>query len=163
MIARVLLTMAVLCLPMQELAGTYVIDEAASDDIRAAIDAATRNLNFIKRPIARKRLRATNPPTRSVRIRMVGDSVEVVSNDTIVLRNLPDGAARPWRGFKGEELQVSTVLADGVLTNTFKAADGERRNTYRLRADGMLELSVRLTSPHLEGPVEYRQVLRRTD
>lgn len=141
--------------------GEYVLDSAQSDDINRAISAATADLNFIKRPIARRRLRAANPAPRTLSIKSVGDSVEVMINGTLGLRVKP-GRTRDWRGFNGEALKVTSSLEHGVLTNTFVADDGEKRNTYRLRPDGMLELNVHLSSPRLKHPVEYTQIFRRS-
>ena len=143
----------------QALVGDWTLNAGASDDINKAIDIAIADMNFIKRPIARRRLRGTNPPIAKVTIKVFGDSVEIVSPES-VLRVRPDGIPMKWR-YKGEVLAVLTTFEEGVLTNTFVAEDGERRNTYRLRPDGMLEQHVRLSSPQLKRPVEYRRVFTR--
>lgn len=141
--------------------GNYTLDASHSDDINRAINDATSNLNFIKKPIARKRLRATNPVPRTLSIEAVGDSIEVVINGDLGLRVKP-GGTRDWRGFNGgEKLKVTSTLEGGTLTNVFAAEDGEKRNTYRLRSDGLLELRVHLSSPKLKSPVDYTQVFRR--
>lgn len=141
--------------------GEYLIDEALSDDINVAINAATADMNFIARPIARKRLRSTNPPTRVVTIEEIGDSVQVTSDHQIAVRSKPDGVPMKWSAFKGEQLEVTTVIDNGILSNTFSAGDGARTNRYTLRDDGMLEMLVTISSPRLRRPVEYKRVYRR--
>ena len=69
--------------------GEYLLDESLSDDINIAINTATADMNFIARPIARKRLRSTNPPTRIVTIEEFGDSVQVTSDHLISVRPNP--------------------------------------------------------------------------
>lgn len=141
--------------------GEYVLDESLSDDVNEAINASTASMNFIARPIARKRLRSTNPVTRVVTIEEVGDSVVVTSDRQIVVRAKPDGIPMRWTAFRGEELQVTTTFEDGVLVNTFSAGDGARTNRYILREDGLLEMLITITSPRLHRPLEYRRIYRR--
>lgn len=141
--------------------GEYVLDESLSDDVEEAINASTASMNFIARPIARKRLRSTNPITRVVTIEAVGDSVVVTSDRQIVVRAKPDGVPMPWSAFRGEELQVTTTFENGILVNTFSAGDGARTNRYILREDGLLEMLITITSPRLKRPVEYKRVYRR--
>jgi hypothetical protein len=160
MIAVMLVVASVLA-GQEALAGSYVRDVAASDDINKVIHAATTDFNFIKRLIARKRLRDVNPPTNTLVIKMVGDSIEFLTNGNITLRSKPNSGPMDWRGFRGELFSVETTYTDGVLTHTFTAGDGQRRNSYTLQSDGSLVQHVRLTSPQLKRPVEYRQVFRR--
>jgi hypothetical protein len=143
-------------------AGDYVIEASLGDDINRAIDLATADFNFIKRPLARKRLRSTNPPPRTISMKTIGDSVELVFNDEVVLRTKPDGIPIEWRGFNGEKLKASSVVEGTSFIVTFAADEGQKRNAYRLRADGLLELLVRVTSPKLKRPVEYTRIFRAT-
>jgi hypothetical protein len=140
-------------------AGEFVPDASRSDDIAAVINRSTSDLNFIKRPIARKRLKGTNPPPQTISIRSVGDSIDVVVNGNVVLRTKP-GTQRKWR-YNDEDLDVTTTLDNGVLTNTFKAGDGLKRNTYRMIDADDLELTVHISSPQLKHDVDYKQILTR--
>ncbi|HEX6560078.1 MAG TPA: hypothetical protein VF021_11465 [Longimicrobiales bacterium] len=139
--------------------GSYTAITSGNEG-NVAIEQATADLNFIKRPIARRRLRKANPVMRTLAIRVVGDSVEVTLNDQWILRTKL-GSIREWRGYNSEPLQVSTELKDGVLTNTFVARDGKKQNRYVLRGDE-LELQVRITSPRLRHAVEYVQRFRKS-
>jgi hypothetical protein len=141
--------------------GEYLLDETLSDDINTAINVSTASMNFIARPIARKRLRSTNPVTRVITIEELGDSVIITSDREIVVRAKPDGIPMKWTAYKGEELMVTTTYEDGVLFNRFSAGDGARTNRYALREDGMLEMQVTITSPRLKEPLVYKRVYRR--
>jgi hypothetical protein len=141
--------------------GSYTVDTERSDDVQRVINAATVDMNFIVRPIARKRLRNANPPSKSVSIKSLGDSIEVVVNGNVILRSKPDGRPMDWR-YDGDDYEVETLLSDSVLTQTFVGDDGRRVNHYRLQPDGTLLLEVLLTSPQLRRPVEYRVVYVRS-
>lgn len=131
----------------------------SGNEVNVAIEQATADFNFIKRPIARWRLRKVNPVVRTLEIRTVGDSVEVTLNNEWTVRTKV-GSTREWRGFNNEPLQVRTELDGGVLTNTFVAHDGTKENRYVVRGDE-LDLEVRITSPRLRHAVQYVQRLRK--
>ena len=141
--------------------GEFVLDDSLSDNTNTAINEATSDMNFIARPIARKRLRSSNPPTTVVMIETIGDSVVITSDATIALRAKPDGVPMKWTAFRGEPLDVTTTFADGVLTNVFAAGDGSRTNRYTLKDNDLLEMHVTISSPRLQRPVEYKKVYRR--
>jgi hypothetical protein len=167
MIIKRMLSMAVavLCVAaslqaQESLTGSYVADAGASDDIHQRIDEAIHDFNFIKRAVARKRLRAVNPPVQALAIKLSADSVEVITDGATVLRTPANGDPIPWR-YRGEDLRVSSKLEGGTLITTFVSSDGERQNHYTLMPDGSIELRVRLSSPQLKRAVEYRRVFRR--
>lgn len=148
-------------LPAQIPVGEFVLDETLSDDINQAINDATSSMNFIARPIARKRLRSTNPPTNVVTIEVFGDSVDVTSDGKISVRAKPDGIPMKWSALKGEPLNVTTTVEGGVLINVFSAGDGSRTNRYLLKENDLLEMHVTISSPRLAKPVEYKRIYRR--
>ena len=139
--------------------GEYVAVPNGGSQIDEAINRATADFNFIKRAVARHRLHATNPVARSLTIANNGDVVDVTLNGNLRVSNRV-GATIPWR-YNGESMKVTTSLEGGVLTNTFVADDGEKRNRYVLRSDGMLQLDVVVTSPQLKRPLEYTQLFRK--
>jgi hypothetical protein len=145
----------------ERLLGSYTLDPASSDDIKQAINLATKDLGFLVRPLARKRLRDLNPLSRTVSIERIGEEIEVVVNGEVRLRSPTDGRRMDWR-YKDEQLVVMTLLEGDVLTQTFVSEDGEKTNTYRALPDGNLTLDVRITSPRLRRPVQYKLVFHPT-
>lgn len=149
------------------LVGRFVRDNAASDDVPAAIERAVAQMSFLTRAIGRSRLRATNQPPADVRIALPSDSVVVHYAGQPELRARRDGAPREWRNTAGEPFEARVTLStapEGRLTlrQSFTADDGQRENTWTLDAAGTtLTLDVQVSSPRLPQPLRYRQVFRR--
>lgn len=139
--------------------GRYVLDTARSDRIDARVEVTVRGMNFIKRPIARRRLLGMNRPAATLELRFHGDTGRLVvpgeSPIPLVLRR----EDVPWTNAEGERFAVSTSVSDGasrVLSIKFEAEDGERLNMYRLDDDRAgLALTVTVESPQLETPLRY--------
>src|SRR5690349_12886030 len=145
------------------IAGTYVLDRKASDDVEKAIQAAVKDMNFVTRPIARGRLNKTNKPYERVTIATSGANT-VVTIDTLPPRQAPsNGTAIDWkRPADGEKMKLSMKWDGGHLVETFKPEDGQRVNEYVLSPDGAtLTMHVTLTSPRLPKPVKYNLVYRK--
>ncbi len=145
------------------LAGTFVWDSAASDDVEKAINDGTHHMSFITKPFARKRLRATNVPYRRVVIRTDSTAVSVQTDQRAPLVTPADGTPIQWtRPEDGEVLEVRSEWEDGALRESFKAGDGTRVNRYSLDPDGTtMHLHVTITSPRLPGPIQYTMAYRR--
>jgi len=153
--------------PTERLAGRYVRDAAASDDVQAAIERAVAQMSFVTRGIGRSRLKATNQPPSDVRFALPSDSIVVHYAGQPELRARRDGTPREWRNAAGEPFQARVTLApgtDGAVTvrQVFEAEDGRRENAWRLDATGAtLTLDVTVSSPRLPQPLRYRHVFRR--
>jgi hypothetical protein len=142
--------------------GTYTLDEAASDNISQAIDAAAGRLNFLTRSIARERLRKLNPAYRQVAIASSPNELSVTVDSQPALRTPATGTPVAWVGPDGGKANVSMQMTGGHLVQTFRSADGRRVNDYSLSPDGRtLIMQVTETSPRLSQPVKYKQVYRR--
>ncbi len=153
---------AALAQPTQ-LEGTYTLDSAASEDVRAAIEVTVSKMGFITRPIARGRLAKANPAYD--RLVFGGGpaqvSVQMGKHEPIVTP--ADGTAVGWRREDGEQFEVSTRWASGALEQRFSTPEGQRLNTYSPAPDGRsLTMSVAVTSPRLPVPLRYKLVYRRS-
>lgn len=128
-------------------------DAATIDE---AIEAAVGKMNFIARPIARSRLKKTNPPYERIEISGQGGQISVRFDERKPILMPADGQPVKWSRDDGEEFDVSARVEGMQLTQTFKAGDGERVNRFGLQADGStLILDVTITSPRLSSPVRY--------
>lgn len=146
------------------LEGAFVYAPEASEDVEAAIDAAVDDLNFIVRPIARRRLRDATEPIRRVTFEQRPGTIVISTGDAAnPTRTAPDGTPAPWTRTNGETVDVATRWDGDMLFQTFDAEDGMRTNAYTLSADGdTLRMAVTIRSPRLPEPVEYTLVYRRT-
>ena len=145
------------------IAGTYVLDRAASDNVDKAIATAVKDMNFVTRPIARGRLQKTNQPYQQVSIATAGANT-VVTIDKLPSRQAPsDGTSIDWtRPADGEKLKLSMQWDGARLVETLKAEDGQRVNAYSLSPDGSaLTMNVTITSPRLPKPLTYKIMYRK--
>ena len=164
----VLAVLALLALPAEILAqsaaftGTFVLAPEASDNIDKAIERSVGNMNFIKRPIARGRLKKTNPAYNTLSIAHNTNEMRISTDTGAPIVTPADGTQVQWKREDGEVFGVSTEWQNGKLEQTFRAGDGRRVNLYSLSEDGdTLTLDVTVSSPQLPQPVVYRLVYRR--
>ena len=141
--------------------GTYILDEADSDNMNEVIDEAVGKLNFLTRDIARGRLKKLNPVYRQVAI-TASNEISVTVDNQPPLRTPAKGAPVAWVGPDGGKVNASMKLAGPRLAQTFTSADGRRVNDYSLSPDGRtLTMQVTETSPRLSQTLTYKQVYRR--
>ena len=138
------------------LMGTFTYNQAASDNVNTAIDAAVRPMNALLRPIARGRLRSTNQPYRRLVIASQGAQTSVTTDTRAAILTPSNGNAVRWRREDGETLNVSTSWQGDKLVQTFRADDGTRVNSYQMNADGSMTMTVTITSGRLPRPLTYR-------
>jgi hypothetical protein len=141
--------------------GAFANADQSRDGIDAAIETAVSGMNFVKRPIARSRLRKTNTPHRQVVISRTSDVVSVAFDGQAPVETPADGRAIKWKRSDGELFDVSAVVRDDALIQTFKAEDGQRVNTFTANAAGQLTMEATITSPQLAKPVIYTLLYER--
>jgi hypothetical protein len=138
------------------LSGVYVNEQQNAAAIGTAIDAAIEKMNFIKRPIARSRLKKTNAAHQRVTIGLTAQEISVAFDGNPPVRMPADGRTAKWTREDGEVFDVAARWTNDRLVQSFKAADGERTNTFTLAPDGRaLDVQVEVTSPQLPEPVRY--------
>lgn len=144
------------------LEGRYVFVSAASSDVNAAIETAVAKMNFIKRPIARSRLKKTNPVYQQLSITSAPNGFTIAFDDRRPVTAPTDGTVVKWTREDGEVFDVTMRVQGNTLVETFKAEDGARENSFRIEPDGALTLNVVLTSDQLPEPVKYSLRYRRS-
>lgn len=142
--------------------GTFQLIADQSADIEAAIETAVAKMNFVKRPIARNRLKKTNTAYQLIHIARLPDAVELTFDQRKPLRVPTTGTPVKWTREDGEVFDVSAQWQGTQLTQTYKAEDGMRVNTFRLSPDGQtLSLDVAVSSGQLPQAVKYTLAYRR--
>ena len=129
---------------------------ASAPDVPAIIEAATAPMNFVTRPIARSRLRKTNPVYQAIRLeRTPGEFV--ITYDVRAPQRMPaNGSAVPWKREDGDEFLISARADKDDLVQRYKAEDGERTNVFHLDpATRAMTLTVTVSSAKLPKPVTY--------
>jgi hypothetical protein len=141
--------------------GVFVNEAQSNDVIGKAIETVVAKMNFIKRPIARGRLKKTNPLYQHIEISRNASTIEVRFDAGKPVLLPQDGSVARWTRDDGEQFDVTGKLQGETLVQTFAAEDGQRVNTFSVGADGKLMLQVTLTSPQLPEPVRYQLAYRR--
>ncbi len=147
--------LATLSLAAQDSGFTGAWKHASDSGIAAAIEETVKDMNFIKRPIARGRLKDTNPAYQKVTMTLGAQEISIQYDARNPIKTPANGTAVPWTREDGKTFQV-TAKADGTrLVQTFKNDEGERTNIWQLGADGKLTLSATVKSPKLPKPLTY--------
>ena len=147
--------------PATPFVGAWTYASQPADVIAQAIERGIDDMNFVTKPIARRRLRATNDPYSAVEIRVGGSEVTTVLEGRSIT-SPADGRAIQWRREDGEVLQVSTSLRNGTLVQSFTAEDGSRENVYSVSPDGRrMTIQVTIRSERLPAPITYRLLYDR--
>ena len=139
------------------------VNRAPSDKlIKEAIDRSVASFNFVARPVARSRLKKSNPVIARAEFGRAGTDVVVKLGAQTPSAAAPGGPTVKWTRDDGEVLDVGYSWDGTTLVQSFKAEDGMRYNRYTLSPDGtMLTVDVMLTSDRLELPVKYQLTLTR--
>ena len=145
------------------LQGTFTLEGQARETVVKAITSGTANMNFIKRPIARSRLKKTNlPPYAWVKIEHTPQQVSIEMDGRKPIVTPADGKSIKWTREDGEVFDVNTVWDEGKLRETFVAGDGSRENLFEPSADGnAMTMQVTIRSPQLKQPIVYKLDYRR--
>jgi hypothetical protein len=143
------------------LQGAFVNEQQSAKTIETAIETAVAKMNFIKRPIARSRLKKTNEAHRRVEIKIGSGEISVAFDGHKPVQMPADGSTIRWTREDGETFDVSAAWDGNRLVQTFKAEDGTRANAFSIGADGRLNMAVTLTSPQLDQPLVYTLTFSR--
>ncbi len=145
-----------------QLQGTFTLVSTA-DVVTTAITSGTAKMNFIKRPIARSRLKKTNlPPYATVTFTYPPNEISIEMDTRKPVVTPADGKTIKWTREDGEVFDVNSVWEGGALKETFVAGDGSRENLFEPGPDGQsMTLQVTIRSSQLKQPIVYRLEYRR--
>ena len=144
------------------LRGVFVSEAPAEAKIDAAIEAAVAKMNFIKRPIARGRLKKTNPAYARVELAGTVEDFSVKFDDRKPVQAPLTGKPVSWARDDGEKFEVMARQEGSQIVQTFKSPDGQRVNRFSLGADGKLTMDVTVSSEQLPVPVHYDMTFVRS-
>ena len=150
--------------PEERFAGTWVVSDAGPAERArdAAVESATDDMNFISRPIARRRLEAGTPIHRRVVVSGTGSDFRAQVGE-YDLDFAADGSRHriddPW----GDPLNARQRFQRGRLVQTMTTDDATVTHTLALSDDGQrLTLTVKIESHHLPGDVVFRIHYRKS-
>lgn len=128
---------------------------ALSGEIEAAIDAVAGEISVLIRPVAREILHRVTRPCERIAIRREGSAIAIGCDGLTPAVAVPGAGPTPYTGRDGRTHTVTIDVTDTGLRQRFDTSRGARTSTFTLR-DDTLHVSVRLDSPQLPRPVQYR-------
>ncbi len=148
----------------RNLTGTFQLNSSRGDDVRQAVDNATRNLSLAERQrVYDSLLRRLDPP-QMIAIDRSGNSITIASTRAPQINFVADGREQVETTNGGRTVRVRSSLSGDTLTIT---RTGERANdftvTFDPSADGRELLVTRtLYSDRISQPVMVRTYYDRT-
>jgi hypothetical protein len=141
----------------------YELIPDESEDIRSAIDVSVEHMNFIIRPIARRRLAKANRLAEHVEFEVRPDTLAVTFDAMNPIITPLNGDSAAWkRGGTHEWYQVRIETSGDTLRQVIKTDDGQRENDFVFLDDGArVALHVILTAERLPTPLRYTLLYRR--
>jgi hypothetical protein len=139
-------------------AGTYEnrSPDAGRAIIKEAIDSGTRSMRRVRRNVARRRLRAVNPPVPGVTIRPDGAGLRIRYEESRENRTPRLGVFAENRAADGGEVDVKHLVVGGLLHEVYRERQGGAVNVFELSEDRRrLLLHVTIESDQLPGPIRY--------
>jgi hypothetical protein len=145
--------------------GTFVYEfvPEQSDDVRSAIERAIAHMNFITRPIARRRLIKANRLSPRLTFDVRSDTIAVTFDGVNPIVTPRSGEVVAWiRGQTREMYEVRIVQSGDTLRQEIATDDGKRENYFLfLEGGARIELHVVLTADRLPRPLNYTLIFRR--
>ncbi len=148
----------------RDLTGTFRLNTSRGDDVRTAVDNATRNLSLAERQrVYDSLLRRLDPP-QMLAIDRRGNTVTIVSSRAPQINFVADGRDQVETTQGGRQIRVRATLAGDTLTIN---RTGERANDFTVTFDptaGGREMLVTRTlySDRISQPVVVRTYYDRT-
>ena len=147
----------------RDLTGTFTINASRGDDVRRAVDDATRNLSLAERQRVYDSLLRRFDPPQMIAIDRRGNSVTIASTRAPQINFVADGREQVETTNGGRSVRVRANFTGDTLTIT---RTGERANDFTVSfdpsADGQLLVTRTLYSDRLTQPVTVKTYYDRT-
>ena len=116
----------------RDLTGTFRLDTARGDDVRSAVDNATRNLSLAERQRVYDSLMRRLDPPQMLAIDRRGNSVTIASTRAPQINFIADGTDKLETTPQGRQIHVRASLSGDTLTIN---RTGERANDFTVSFD----------------------------
>ena len=148
----------------RDLTGTFTLNQSRGDDVRRAVDNATRNLSLAERQRVYDSLIRRLDPPNMLAIDRRGNSVTIASTRAPQINFVADGREQVESTARGRTVRVRANLVGDTLTIT---RTGERANDFTVSFDpsgagNELLVTRTLYTDRLNQPVIVRTYYDRT-
>lgn len=141
----------------------YVGGESERQALLAAIEDVVKEMIFLARPIARRRLRDSNQPSDELRLEVSATQITIVRPGRPTVAARRDGSTVVWQSPEGDEFKVKHRLgADGSLIQEFVGDGNRSSNVFKLASDGsLLTVHTTITADALPKVLRFQMTYRR--
>lgn len=141
----------------------YVGGETERQALLAAIESVVAEMNFLARPIARRRLRESNLPSAELRVVVTTDAITLVRPGRPLVTAPRDGSTIVWEGPGGDEFRVQhRLVGDDRLVQEFVGDGNRSENVFSLDPTGVkLTVQTTITADRLPSALRFRTTYLR--
>lgn len=151
--------------PTVKITGTYryVGGEKQRQQLADAIEDVIAEMNFIARPIARKRLLESNQPSAELQLIVTADEIVVARPGRPRVSAPRDGSMIVWKSPDGDEFEVRhRLVSDVELVQEFVGDGNRSENVFKLGDDGSrVVVETTITADRLPKTLRFRMTYRR--
>jgi hypothetical protein len=142
----------------------YAGDDAEGQRRLDAIEATVRQMSWVARGMARKRIRASTPIHEWYEFRFEDRTVTIVEAGGDAFSTPGGGRAFEVPRSQGGPATLTRTWDDGALRSHWRQKKGEGTELYRVSEDGMtMKVTVIIASKRLPSDVVYELTYRRLE
>lgn len=141
----------------------YIGGQRERQALADAIEEVVKEMIFLARPIARRRLRDSNQPSDELRLEFSPTNITIVRPGRPTVAARRDGSTVVWKSPEGDEFKVKHRLgADGSLIQEFIGDGNRSENIFKL-ADGgsLLTVQTTISADPLPKVLRFQMTYRR--
>ncbi len=134
----------------------FVGGDKEQKGVEEAIEKVVQEMLFIKRPIARGRLKERNKVATSWTFNTAGGTIKANAEGVMAWSSPASGAPADVKTSTGDDAKLTQKIVGNKLTQVFTTKEGKREAVFTLGADGeTLTMDVVLVSEQLPIPLKY--------
>ncbi len=141
----------------------YVGGDKEQKNADDAIEKVVQEMLFIKRPIARSKLKTrTKKATAWTFYWTAGGKIKAAAEGIMTWESPADGSAAAVKTSQGDDAKLTQKVSGNRLTQVFVTEDGSRENDFVLGDDGVTPTcTVTMKSTQLPEPVRFVETFKK--
>lgn len=140
----------------------FVGGEKEQKALEEAIEGVVQEMLFIKRPIARGRLKDRNKVASAWVFTTAGGQIRSTAEGIMSWSSPENGGPADVKTSTGDDAKLTQKAVDNKLIQIFKTKEGQRESIFTLGDDGQtLTMAVTLVSEQLPAPLKYTLTYKR--
>ena len=140
----------------------YVGGDKEQKAAEEAIEKVVQQMAFIKRPIARSKLKTRTKKASAWTFTIAGGTIKSNAEGIMSWESPASGAAAATKTSQGDDCKLTQKLSGNRLTMLFVTEDGSRENDFTLADDGVtLTNAVTIKSTQLPDAIRFTETYKK--